>query len=79
MSLVKLYVDDDGNRFWSKSKDGKPYREDGPAIEYRDGAKAWYRDGKLHRDGNRPAFEGSRGLWSRWEDGTCIRREYVGP
>ena len=26
------------------------HREDGPAIEYSDGAKCWYRNGKLHRE-----------------------------
>ena len=26
------------------------HREDGPAIEYSDGAKGWYRNGKLHRE-----------------------------
>lgn len=29
---------------------GVPHREDGPAYEGRDGAEAWFRDGKLHRD-----------------------------
>ena len=26
------------------------HREDGPAIEYSDGTKCWYRNGKLHRE-----------------------------
>ena len=26
------------------------HRDEGPAIEYSDGAKCWYRNGKLHRE-----------------------------
>jgi hypothetical protein len=29
-----------GNKFWYK--EGKPYREDGPAVEYSDGSKFWW-------------------------------------
>ena len=47
-----------GNRFWFNR--GQLHREDGPAIEYFDGAKQWYRRGKRHRtDG--PAIEFSNG------------------
>ena len=39
---------------------GQPHREDGPAIEYSDGAKCWYRNGKLHREDG-PAIEFATG------------------
>jgi len=34
---------DGGSEFWFK--DGKPHREDGPAIEWTDGSKFWYVNG----------------------------------
>ena len=40
---------------------GKPHREDGPAIECADGTKEWYLNGKRHREDG-PAVE--------WADGT---------
>ena len=30
--------------------DGKPHREDGPALIHADGAQEWYVDGKRHRE-----------------------------
>jgi len=33
------------------------------AIKYADGDRHWYKDGKLHRDGDLPAAE--------WADGSC--------
>ena len=41
--------------------DGERHREDGPAIEWADGTRAWYRNGELHREDG-PAIE--------WADGT---------
>ena len=35
---------------------GELHREDGPAVEYVDGAKKWYKHGELHRDDG-PAIE----------------------
>ena len=40
--------------------DGKYHREDGPAIEYSNGSKVWYRHGKWHREDG-PAIEYSSG------------------
>ena len=38
-------------------KNGKRHRDnDLPAIEYKDGSREWYQDGKLHRIGG-PAYE----------------------
>ena len=33
-----------------KNKDGKYHRIDGPAVEYTNGDKKWYINGKLHRE-----------------------------
>ena len=71
-----LHIDDHGEKFWWK--DGKWHREDGPAVEYRDGSTFWYKDGLRHRlDG--PAIEDYDGdtCWYKdddWhrEDGPAI-------
>jgi len=41
-------VTNNGSKFWYLN--GKPHREDGPAIEWADGSKFWYLNGKLHRE-----------------------------
>ena len=56
-----IMINDDGDKFYSRNKEMTiRHREDGPAIEYVDGYKAWYINGKLHRkDG--PAIERASG------------------
>ena len=45
---------------WYKEGTDILHREDGPAIEYANGDKSWYKEGKLHRlDG--PACEYANG------------------
>ncbi|CAB4196971.1 hypothetical protein UFOVP1290_491 [uncultured Caudovirales phage] len=40
------------------------YREDGPAIEYADGGKCWYKNNILHRvDGPAVDFANGTKLW----------------
>ena len=39
---VKVYPN--GNKYWYLN--GKPHREDGPAVEWVDGGKEWYLNGK---------------------------------
>ena len=47
------------------------HRLDGPAVEWADGSKAWWVDGKRHRlDG--PAYEYADGHKSWWVDGVFI-------
>ena len=47
------------------------HREDGPAVEYSDGDKAWYVNGVRHRlDG--PAFENSYGAKQWYVNGVFI-------
>ena len=56
------------------------HREDGPAVEYTDGFKAWYKNGARHRE-NGPAIEGYDGskYWlingkAHREDGPADRK-----
>jgi hypothetical protein len=37
-----------GTKYWKLN--GDFHREDGPAIEYTDGARAWFINGQLHRE-----------------------------
>lgn len=52
--LLPIYTNS-GDKIW-RNKDGKLHRLDGPALESKDGSKAWYQDGLLHRIGG-PAIE----------------------
>jgi len=56
-SSIRCREDVKGNKFWYKR--GKLHREDGPAIEFANGHKAWYRNGTLREDG--PAREYANG------------------
>jgi phage gp46-like protein len=56
-----------GIRLWLQTGEHLIHRIDGPAIEYADGSKHWYVDGKRHRlDG--PATEHADGSKSWWVD-----------
>lgn len=48
---LKYYVEVDrhGTRYYHNAA-GQLHREGGPAIEYKDGSKSWYRNGELHRE-----------------------------
>jgi len=62
MEGSKSYRGRHGIRFWYLPSKGKDYlhRLDGPAVEWSDGTKEWWVDGKRHRlDG--PAIEDSDG------------------
>ena len=66
----KSYIDEEGNKFWYLPSKGKDYwhRLDGPAVEWKDGSKAWWVDGKRHRlDG--PAIEWKNGTKHWWVEG----------
>jgi hypothetical protein len=64
-----IEIDNDGNKYYYKDKEMKIlHREDGPAIEYADGYKEWWRDGELHRE-NGPAIEYSNGTKFWYRDG----------
>jgi hypothetical protein len=64
-----------GEKFWYDSN-GKFHRDDGPAVIYADGDKAWYQHGKFHRDDG-PAVEYADGdkFWYQHDK----RHRYDGP
>lgn len=55
MKTYKVTVDNLGNIRWYNEKD-QYHREDGPAIESKDGGKCWMINGKFHREDG-PAIE----------------------
>ena len=63
-----IHIDKNGTKFYYKDKAMTIYhRLDGPALEYADGYKSWYVDGKLNRiDG--PAIEYTDGSKVWWVD-----------
>jgi hypothetical protein len=44
------------------------HREDGPAVEYDDGHKEWWLNGRRHREDG-PAIEYAAGYWDWWVNG----------
>ena len=53
-----------GDVYYSKTRLGSYHRLDGPAIEWLDGSKQWFVDGKLHRmDGPAIEYADGRNLW----------------
>ena len=67
MQTYKVTVDEDKTIRWYNEKD-QPHRLDGPAVEYADGFKEWWAEGKLHRlDG--PAIEYADGHKAWYVDG----------
>ena len=62
----KMTVNKLGTKRWNLN--GKPHREDGPAVEMPSGYKAWYKHGLRHRaDG--PAKEWADGYKEWWLNG----------
>ena len=66
---MKRIVDKDGTICYYNDE-GKHHREDGPAIEFLNGAKYWYINGQYHREDG-PAIEGFNG-YKCW----CINGKY---
>jgi hypothetical protein len=67
---VKVYSN--GDESWYLN--GKPHREDGPAIEWRDGYKSWYLNGERHREDG-PAIEYSSGRKEWYLNGEKLTEE----
>ena len=57
-SILTIY--NNGIKKWKNYK-CQLHREGGPAIEYSDGSKVWYRNGQRHREDG-PAIEHYNGL-----------------
>ena len=77
MAVKKYYVTVDavGNTRWYKDAKCKVlHREDGPAIEYADGSKCWYKNSQRHRtDG--PAAEWADGTTGWYQNGHLHRTD----
>jgi hypothetical protein len=58
----KQYIETDGSetKYYSDRGMTVLHREDGPAVEYANGGKAWYINNKLHREDG-PAIEYTNG------------------
>jgi hypothetical protein len=70
-----IKIDECGHKFYYKDREMTIlHREDGPAVEWSDGGKYWYLDGKRHRkDG--PAAEGTDGTKEWYLDGKLHRED----
>ena len=73
MQTYKVTVDDNKNIHWFNDK-GQRHRLDGPAIEWADGGKSWFVEGKFHRlDG--PAIEYADGSKEWWVKGKELTKK----
>ena len=70
----KCETDENGNKRWY-NESGQLHLDENdlPAIEYTDGTKFWYQNGKCHRDNGLPAciFRSGAQYWD--VNGTTIR------
>ena len=63
----KLRNNESGDEFWMLPNRDY-HKEDGPAVEFSDGDKEWWLNGKLHRK-NGPAVELNNGDEDWWLNG----------
>ena len=69
----RIEVDARGTR-WYYNSAGQLHRENGPAVEWDNGAKRWYQNGQLHRtDG--PAIIWSDGVKEWYQNGQRHRTD----
>ena len=74
MTPQYIKIDSDGDKFYYKNKEMDIYhREDGPAIEFQDGYKSWYINGKRHREDG-PAVEFANGDKDWYLDGKWVSK-----
>jgi hypothetical protein len=72
---IYIHINKNSNKFCYKDKAMTVFhRTDGPAVEYADGSKSWYVDGKLHRSDG-PAVEHSDGYNAWYVDGKLHRSD----
>jgi len=63
MNEIKMYINEYGDKVYKNSK-GEYHRLDGPAVEWVNKSKFWYKEGLCHREDG-PAIEKKNGdkLW----------------
>jgi hypothetical protein len=75
MTPQYIEINEYGSKFYYKDKAMTVFhREDGPAVEYADGVKSWYLNGKRHREDG-PAVEWSNGYKSWYLNGVKLTEE----
>ena len=72
--IYKVEVES-GNTKWFNEV-GQFHRIEGPAIEWADGSKEWFLNGKRHREGG-PAIEGADGRKVWYLNGVVVTPEEV--
>ena len=72
---VVCKVDERGHKRYYNAED-KCHREDGPAVEWTNGDKEWYLNGKYHREDG-PAVDCINGYKSWYIDGKDATEETV--
>jgi len=70
-SNSKISIDDYGTKTYTNLKEDL-HRLDGPALEYANGDKFWYKEGRWHRE-NSPAIEWINGSKEWYKEGLCHR------
>ena len=75
MTPQYIYINKDGDKLYYKDKDMTIlHREDGPAVEYTDGSKAWYINGQRHREDGR-AIEWNDGYEAWYINGVMLTKQ----
>ena len=70
-----IHVDEKGNKYYHSDREmQKLHREDGPAVEYSNGTKAWWINDKRHREDG-PAIEYASGSKSWYLNGKLHRED----
>lgn len=64
-------IDEFGNKLWYADNADILHREGGPAVEYIDGGREWWINGKLHREDG-PALEYNNGDKFWWHNGKLV-------
>jgi len=75
MTPQYIKINEDGDKtYWKNKEMTILHREDGPAIEWVDGYKAWYLNGNPHREDG-PAIEHPNGAKNWYKHGTRHRED----
>ena len=74
MKTQYILKNEDGTFYYSDKKMTMRHREDGPAVEYPDGTKYWYLNGKPHREDG-PAVEYANGTKYWYLNGQLHRED----